>query len=85
MDWRSLFASVVASVLASAVAAYGVVAFTAGQYVYQLLNNTDRIIVLEDRVTGQFQVISAIQADSMVNAERFKWIKEELERIRDTR
>ena len=79
IDWRTA----VTAVLVSAVVAYGTITFAAGQYVYQILTNTSKIIVLEGAVEDHTTVIASIRTEATLNSERFTYIKEELTRLRD--
>ncbi|UAK70923.1 hypothetical protein [Aeromonas enteropelogenes] len=57
-------------------------AFFTGQYVQQILSNTDRIIVLERRGEELQTILYSVKEDSAINRNNFQWIKETLENER---
>ena len=78
--WDLLVPALISMVCSVASTAY----FT-GKYVQQILNNTDRIIVLERRGEELQTVLYSVKEDSAINRNNFKWIKETLENERANR
>ncbi|WP_411684757.1 hypothetical protein [Aeromonas caviae] len=73
-----LLAPAVISIVCSVVST----SYFTGKYVQQILNNTDRIIVLERRGEELQTVLYSVKEDSAINRNNFQWIKETLENER---
>ena len=73
-----LLAPAVISIICSVVST----SYFTGKYVQQILNNTDRIIVLERRGEELQTVLYSVKEDSAINRNNFQWIKETLENER---
>lgn len=66
-------------ILISAACSLASTSYFTGQYVQQILSNTDRIIVLERQGADLQTILYSVKEDSAVNRETLRWIKKELE------
>ena len=85
MDWKIITATILSSVISSASVSYASLAYYTGQHVFQIYSNSDRIVILEGAAKLHAERMASIEAASAVNSERFLWIKESLEYLRDSK
>lgn len=74
------FTELLLPIVISAACSLATTAFFTGQYVQQILSNTDRIVVLEREGDAMENVMYSVKEDSAVNREMLEWIKSALEK-----